>query len=73
MLPKNTTAHLQPMDAGIIKNFKLNYRKQLVNDYMSSLDASIEGFTIDLKRAVLMISHAWQNVKKETIKNCALQ
>ena len=27
VLPPNTTAHIQPMDAGIIKNFKLQYKK----------------------------------------------
>jgi hypothetical protein len=29
-LPANTTAHLQPMDAGIIHSFKAQYRKLLV-------------------------------------------
>jgi len=29
-LPANTTAKLQPLDAGIIKNFKVHYRKFLL-------------------------------------------
>ena len=28
-LPPNTTSHLQPMDAGIIRNLKLHYKKYL--------------------------------------------
>ena len=33
-LPANMTAHIQPMDAGIIKYFKTYYRKQLVKHYI---------------------------------------
>lgn len=68
-LPKNSTAHLQPMDAGIIRNFKLYYRKKLIIDYMASLDREKQ-FSVDLKKAVLMIHNSWNQVKPETIKNC---
>ena len=68
-LPKNSTAHLQPMDAGIIRNFKLFYRKQLITDYMASLDRG-KRFNVDLRKAILMIYDAWGQVKPETIENC---
>ena len=33
-LPPNTTAHIQPMDGGIIRAFKAHYKKQLVRHYI---------------------------------------
>ena len=30
-IPANTTSLIQPMDMGVIKNFKTSYRKKLVN------------------------------------------
>ena len=37
-LPKNTTSKLQPLDAGIIRNFKHKYRKLLVRYVVSRID-----------------------------------
>jgi len=51
MLPKNSTGHLQLMDAGIIKNLKHYYRKKLVVDYMYSLDQT-KAFVVNLKKAI---------------------
>ena len=39
-LPKNTTSRLQPLDAGIIKNFKVQYRKLLVAHILAQIDGS---------------------------------
>ena len=36
-LPKNTTSKLQPLDAGIIKNFKVFYRKQLLQHVLARI------------------------------------
>ena len=37
-LPKNTTSRLQPLDAGIIRNFQDKYRKLLVRYIVSRID-----------------------------------
>jgi hypothetical protein len=68
-LPKNSTAHLQPMDAGIIKNLKHYYRKKLVVDYMNSIDQA-KDFIVNLKTAIIILHEAWEDVKEETIKKC---
>lgn len=39
-LPKNTTSRLQPLDAGIIKNFKVHYRKLLVRHTLAEINDS---------------------------------
>lgn len=40
-LPKNTTSRLQPLDAGIIKNFKSYYRKLIVKHALSNISGSV--------------------------------
>lgn len=73
-LPKNTTSCLQPLDAGIIKNFKVHYRKLIVKDALakidgSSLAASQITKSIDLT-AIWWVKQAWSEVKSDTITNC---
>ena len=40
-LPKNTTSRLQPLDAGIIRNFKVKYRKYLVKYVLSRINYNV--------------------------------
>ena len=39
-LPKNTTSKLQPLDAGIIKNFKVHYRRLLLKHTLAQIDST---------------------------------
>ena len=70
MLPPNTTAHIQPMDAGIIKNFKLHYKKKLLQQYVRQVDEQGTFDRINLKQAIYFVKDAWATVAEQTIANC---
>ena len=71
-LPKNTTSHTQPCDAGIIRDLKRKYRTRLVKRMLAQIDASpnASNFKPNVLDAIRMISAAWEEVKPETVKNC---
>lgn len=75
-LPPNTTATLQPMDQGIIRNFKCHYRAALNNIIISELDSDEQKKasdilpTITVLRAIYIMHDAWSLVTPETIQNC---
>lgn len=66
-LPPNTTSALQQMDQGIIKNFKLFYRKLLLRMVVSKSDlgesASVIANSVTVLDAIQWIEKAWENVK----------
>jgi DDE superfamily endonuclease/Tc5 transposase DNA-binding domain/Fission yeast centromere protein N-terminal domain len=68
-LPKNTTAFLQPLDAGIINNFKVKYKSLFVQWLIDRLEAD-QHTRIDLMSAVLFVVEAWAMVTPNTIRNC---
>ena len=72
-LPKNTTSRLQPLDAGIIRNFKFKYRKRLVNYELSRIreDTSATQIVkgVDVIMAIRWLQEAWKEVTNLTIKN----
>ncbi|KAF0712278.1 Aste57867_4880 [Aphanomyces stellatus] len=86
MLPPNTTAFLQPDDAGIIQAFKKRIgtlRSQYVVDKFDKLVETIgvadkENFTahvnklhdVSLLQALDWAKDAWQDVTRDTIANC---
>ncbi|XP_046571298.1 tigger transposable element-derived protein 6-like [Haliotis rubra] len=68
-LPPNTTSHIQPIDAGIIKNFKLMYKKQQMKLYLDNSQNETPQ-SLGVKRALLFIRTAWNEVKQQTVINC---
>ena len=73
-LPKNTTSCLQPLDADIIKNFKVKYRKKLMGHLLARIVDDQNAFEIanetDVVQAITWIRSAWKEASKDTIKNC---
>ena len=74
-LPKNSTSRLQPLDAGVIKNFKVKYRQLLLRHVLALIDsstlaASAIARAVDVLTAIRWIRQAWNDVKPSTIVNC---
>ncbi|KAK3862648.1 hypothetical protein Pcinc_031507 [Petrolisthes cinctipes] len=69
-LPPNVTSVIQPMDQGVIQNFKVNYRRSFMRKLVNYDDGSISEFqrAFNVKDAIFMASLAWQDVKQQTLK-----
>ena len=71
-LPPNTSSLIQPLDQGIIKKFKMNYRKYFLRFLITqvdnnSLDAIKE---VNVLNAINWIKKSWDEVSELTIKKC---
>jgi len=69
----NLTAHVQPMDQGIIKSFKAHYRakfvQRAVNYYEEGVTPS-QIYNINQLDAMRLADLAWREVDTTTIRNC---
>ena len=70
-LPPNTTSRLQPLDAGIIKTFKLKYKSKFIRYLLSHIETNpINEPNFDLLSGLEMVVKAWDEVKPQKIQNC---
>ena len=73
-LPPNTMSVLQPLDLGIIKNFKVHYRKLLLCHILTKIEecntASEVVKSVTILNAIRWVAQAWEKVTPETIKKC---
>ncbi|EEC14122.1 centromere protein B, putative [Ixodes scapularis] len=67
-LPANTTSHLQPLDAGIIKNVK--HRKCIVRRFLARVSRGEDPGKLTLLDAMHYLNASWESVTSETVKNC---
>ncbi|CAB3253269.1 unnamed protein product [Arctia plantaginis] len=68
-LPANTTSKLQPMDQGIINNFKVYYRKEVVQYVLDSIEED-KSPELNILQAMRFARKACFSVSKTTISNC---
>ena len=68
---KNTISRLQPFDAGIIRDFKLKYRKKLLKFVISRINDNVKVTDIiqevDVLKAISWIRSAWGEISEETL------
>uniref|UniRef100_A0A3Q2XK21 DDE-1 domain-containing protein n=1 Tax=Hippocampus comes TaxID=109280 RepID=A0A3Q2XK21_HIPCM len=72
--PPNTTSHLHPMDAGVIQNVKLQYRKSMLKSILLNMDecnkVSDLVKKITVRDALEWIEAAWMKLESSTISKC---
>lgn len=73
-LPPNTTAFCQPLDQGIIQNFKIRYRTRILKHILAQMDTVANANelvkSVTVLDAIYFLNSAWQEVSCDTIKNC---
>ena len=73
-LPANTTSRLQPLDLGIIVNFKTHYRRLLLHFVIAKIDTASNATEVTSSISVLLaigwVDLAWQKVNSSTIVKC---
>ena len=75
-LPQNTTSLMQPMDMGVIKNWKGHYRSRLSTTVIAALNVNPDKQALDVVRnvffldALYLAKEAWDLVSLRMIKNC---
>ncbi|KAI5151993.1 hypothetical protein ENBRE01_2487 [Enteropsectra breve] len=67
--PPNVTSILQPLDQGVIRNFKHHYRKLLITKMLQALELK-SVVRVSVLDALGLINSAWEDVTANTIKNC---
>jgi hypothetical protein len=77
-LPPNVTSVSQPLDQGVIQNFKIKYRQLVMKHIVSQLDrkeVTLQTLTKELNvfQAVTWITNAWKQVTVSTIRSCFLK
>lgn len=69
--PPNCTSIIQPLEQGIIQNFKHFYKTGILKSIINKLDIQEDpDIKIDIKDSIDRICLAWNEVQADTITNC---
>ena len=68
--PANCTSKLQPLDQGIIANFKYHYRSVMVERLILELEATNQAPKTDVKDAIELTVESWTQIDPSCISNC---
>ena len=69
-LPPNTTSKTQPMDQGVIRSLKHNYRKLVIARHLRAIEKKREMEKMTVLDGMHYLQQAWNNVTETTIANC---
>uniref|UniRef100_H3AP49 DDE-1 domain-containing protein n=1 Tax=Latimeria chalumnae TaxID=7897 RepID=H3AP49_LATCH len=69
VLPPNSTSKLQPVDQGVIKSFKQNYRCLLLKHIIACFELR-EDAEINLLQGIGFAHHSWRKVTMRCISSC---
>ena len=69
-LPPNTTSKTQPMDQGVIRSLKANYRRKIIKRLIRAVDMKKKLQQTSILDAMQLLQSAWSEVSELTIKNC---
>ena len=67
LLPPNTAAVTQPLDAGIIYSFKRPYRHRLLQQIVSDFDEDNVSHSVTSLEALWYMKDAWNKITSQTV------
>lgn len=69
-LPPSCTSLLQPLDQGIIRCVKAEFRKRLVQCLLINIRLKLLPTEVNIRQAAEMLTASGRNVKASNISNC---
>jgi len=67
VFPTNPTSKLQPLDQGIIKNYKIFYRQEVVKNVLECIESEQTPNISVLTAMIFVVDKAWKKVAPSTI------